>query len=159
MLTTFLTAIALFTSYAASIVALLQSPSKSIKTVDDLIRSPLLIAIQDTGYNRFYYMKTKDPVILKVYEQRIKPAGDQGWIYDTDIGVERVRTELLAYQLEVKPAYKAISRTYRDIEKCSLSEINILTLPILTMTVERNFPYKELFRVRLLHLFTPTFDV
>lgn len=148
VLTIFLAALALFTSYSASIVALLQSPSKSIRTVDDLIASPLRVAIQDAGYTRFYYMKSGDPVLMNIYDKKIRPVGDKGWIYDTNAGVEQVRTEFLAYQLEEKPAYKAISRTYTENEKCSLSEIEIISMPTTTITVERNFPYKELYRIR-----------
>lgn len=136
VLTTFLSAVALFTSYSASIVALLQSPSTSIKTVEDLIASPLKVAIQDAGYTRFYYMKMNDSVLSQVYEKKIQPLGKDGWIYDTNTGVERVRTELLAYQLEDKPAYKAISKTYTEQEKCSLSEIYIARMPMTTITVK-----------------------
>lgn len=151
VLTTFLAALALFTSYSASIVALLQSPSTSIKTVNDLLASPLKVSVQDAAYTRFYFMKSNDSVLRKVYKVKVAPAGEKGWIYDTTAGVERVRTELMAYQLEEKPAYKAISKTYTESEKCSLSEIHILTLPIATVTVEKNFPFKELYKIRYTH--------
>lgn len=148
ILTTFLTALALFTSYAASIVALLQSPSHSIRTVDDLLASPLGFVVQDAPFLRFYYMQSGDPVLSAVYEKKVRPAKEAGWIYDTNIGIENMRTQLMALQVEEKAAYKAIQRTFNDYEKCSLTEMQLLILPTSTITVAKNFPYKELYKTR-----------
>lgn len=49
------TALSLYTAYTANIVALLQSTSDSIKTVEDLMNSPLKIGIHDIVYNRYYF--------------------------------------------------------------------------------------------------------
>lgn len=49
----------LYTSYSANIVALLQSSSTSIQTLDDLLNSRLRVGVDDTVFNRFYF-----PVIL-----------------------------------------------------------------------------------------------
>lgn len=46
-LTTFFATLALFTSYSASIVTLLQSPSHYINTLDDLIASPIKVGIHE----------------------------------------------------------------------------------------------------------------
>jgi len=51
----FLTAVFLFTSYSASIVALLQSPSDSIKTVKDLVESSMTFSAQITPYSEIYF--------------------------------------------------------------------------------------------------------
>lgn len=51
----FLTAVFLFTSYSASIVALLQSPSNSIKTINDLVESSMTFSAQDNPYNDVYF--------------------------------------------------------------------------------------------------------
>lgn len=45
----------LYTSYSANIVALLQSPSTKIKTLEDLYRSRLRIGVDDTVFNRYYF--------------------------------------------------------------------------------------------------------
>lgn len=148
VLTTFLAAVALFTSYSASIVAILQSSSHSIRTLDDLIASPLKMGIQESGYNRFYYLRGNDPLLTKVYDKKVKMYGEDGWIYDPFAGIERVRTELFAYQVETKAAYKAVARTFSESEKCSLDELELVQLPMTTITLERNSPYKELFRQR-----------
>lgn len=134
-----------FTSYSASIVALLQSPSNSIRTLNDLLASPLKLSVQDAGYTRFNFLKENDSTLQHVYKTKIEPRGKDGWIYDEYIGVEKVRTELFAFLIETPSAYKAISRTYTESEKCSLSEIHVLRLPMCTITVKRNSPYKVWF--------------
>lgn len=51
----FLILMLFYTSYAANIVALLQSPSNKIRTVKDLYHSRLELGVQDTPYNRYYF--------------------------------------------------------------------------------------------------------
>lgn len=69
-------------------------------------------------------------------------------IYDPFVGVEKMRTQLFAFQVEAASAYKAVAETFTEEEKCSLSEITILRLGITSVTVERNSPYKELVKRR-----------
>lgn len=148
VLTTFLATLALFTSYSASIVALLQSPSKLIKTIDDLVASPLRIAIHEAGYARFTIFHYSDPVIDNVYKKKLAPYGENAFIYDPYVGIERVRTELFAFQVDSPSAYKAISQTYTESEKCSLTELQMIQLPTTTICVERNSGFKELIKIR-----------
>lgn len=44
----------LFTSYSANIVALLQTPSNSIKTLNDLIDSPIVVGVHNITYNHVF---------------------------------------------------------------------------------------------------------
>lgn len=148
VLTTFLATLAIFTSYSASIVALLQSPSHLIKTIDDLLASPLKMSLQEAGYNRYNYLIENISILNKVYDAKVRPQGKDGWIYDPFVGVEKIRTELFAFQVESASAYKAVAQTYTESEKCSLSEIHLLRLAVTTVTVERNSPYKELIKRR-----------
>lgn len=149
VLTTFLAMLAIFTSYSATIVALLQSPSHSIQTIEDLIKSPLKMGIQEAGYNRYYYVEENQTVLNQVYRKRIQPLGPNGWIYDTVKGADDVRTKLFALQVESSTAYKIVARTFKESEKCSLSEIHLLRLPMLTVTVVKHSPFKEMFKCRL----------
>lgn len=157
VLTTFLAALALFTSYSGNIVALIQSPSQSIRTLDDLMASPLEFAVQDTGYTRYNFLKENETVLQRVYREKLEPHGDRAWIASEKamVAIERVRVDLFAFLIDTPSAYKAISRTYTESEKCSLSEIHVLRLPMLTVPVERNSPYKELFKQRYILLSSP----
>lgn len=47
----FISALFLFTAYSANIVSLLQTPSKSIKTLEDLLTSPLELGLLNAQYN------------------------------------------------------------------------------------------------------------
>lgn len=51
----FLAFVFLYTSYSASIVALLQSSSDKIRTLSDLLNSKLELGSEDTPYNRHYF--------------------------------------------------------------------------------------------------------
>lgn len=148
VVTTFLSFLAIFTSYSANIVALLQSASHAIKSIDDLMHSPLKLSIQEAGYNRYLFTETNISLVKNVYEKKVKPQGDAGWIYNSFDGVERMRTELLAFHVETKAAYKAIGRTFTESEKCSLSELHLVELPMTTILLEKRSPYKELYRQR-----------
>lgn len=55
MLVLFLALMFLYTSYAANIVALLQSSSSQIKTLDDLLHSRIAFGVHDTVFNRYYF--------------------------------------------------------------------------------------------------------
>lgn len=80
MLTIFLATLAMFTSYSASIVAILQSPSHFIRTIDDLLNSPLKLALQEAGYNRYNYLVENISLLQRVYKKKIEPMGDDGWV-------------------------------------------------------------------------------
>lgn len=45
----------LYVSYSANIVALLQSPSNQIQTLQDLYESKIDTFVEDTVYNRYYF--------------------------------------------------------------------------------------------------------
>lgn len=143
VLTTFLATLALFTSYSANILALLQSPSHYINTLDDLIASRIKVGIHEAGYTHFY-VKSNFSGVSEVYKKKVKPQGEAGWIYEPFVGIEKVRTEFFAFLLDSQSAYKAIHHTYTDVEKCGIKEFQLIVLPTSTIAVERNSGYKEL---------------
>ncbi|XP_011699560.1 PREDICTED: uncharacterized protein LOC105456895 [Wasmannia auropunctata] len=50
-----LTSLSLYAAYTANIVGLLQSTTDSIKTLSDLLNSPLKLGVMDVIYNRHYF--------------------------------------------------------------------------------------------------------
>lgn len=52
---TFVTLMFLYTSYSANIVALLQSTTDSIRTVDDLLNSRIKLGVEDIVYAHHYF--------------------------------------------------------------------------------------------------------
>lgn len=77
VLTTFFATLALFTSYSASIVALLQSPSNFITSIDDLVASPLIVGFHQAGYARFI-VRANYSGVSEVYQKKVLPQGEKG---------------------------------------------------------------------------------
>ncbi|XP_034483206.1 glutamate receptor U1 [Drosophila innubila] len=146
--TTFVAAVFLFTSFSANIVALLQSPSDAIRSLGDLGQSPLEIGVQDTQYNKIYFTESTDPVTKSLYHKKIASKGDHVYMRPTT-GMEKMRTGLFAYQVELQAGYQIVSDTFSEPEKCGLMELEPFQLPMLAIPTRKNFPYKELFRRQL----------
>lgn len=53
-----------------------------------------------------------------------------------------IQKDLFAYQVETHTAYKIISDTFTEHEKCQLQEITAFELPIVTIPVRKNSPCK-----------------
>ncbi|KAH8266029.1 hypothetical protein KR038_001031 [Drosophila bunnanda] len=146
--TTFVSALFLFTSFSANIVALLQSPSDAIRSLTDLGQSPLEIGVQDTQYNKIYFTESTDPVTKNLYHKKIASKGDNVYMRPV-LGMERMRTGLFAYQVELQAGYQIVSDTFSEPEKCGLMELEPFQLPMLAIPTRKNFPYKELIRRQL----------
>lgn len=58
-----------------------------IRTIDDLLASPLKLALQDAPYNRFTFLRENISLLSNVYEKKIKPMGDDGWVSKCHISV------------------------------------------------------------------------
>ena len=139
-------ALSLYASYTANIVALLQSTTDSIKTVTDLFNSPLKLGAQDVVYNRYYFKSFQDPVRRAIVDQRIEPKGQKDSWMTIQEGVGRVRSELFAFHGERGTAYKIMQETFREEEKCGITEINFLNVLYPLMVMEIQSPYREIVR-------------
>uniref|UniRef100_A0A182PGB3 Ionotropic glutamate receptor C-terminal domain-containing protein n=1 Tax=Anopheles epiroticus TaxID=199890 RepID=A0A182PGB3_9DIPT len=144
-----LTSFFILTSYSASIVALLQSPSRAIETVGDLVRSPLKAGVMDTSYGRVYYQETLDPDVQDLYRKKIKPHGEKAFM-EANEGIARVEHELFAYEAEVNAAYKVIKETFAPEEVCKLQELEAIKLPPFGIPIVKGSKYRELIRQRLM---------
>ncbi|XP_052895801.1 ionotropic receptor 75a-like [Anopheles moucheti] len=144
-----LTSFFIVTSYSASIVALLQSPSRAIVSVGDLVRSPLKAGVMDTSYGRVYYQETQDPEVQDLYRKKIKPHGDKAFM-EAGEGIARVKQELYAFEAEVNAAYKVIKETFAPEEVCKLQELEAIKLPPFGIPIVKGSKYRELIRQRLM---------
>lgn len=79
------------TSYTASIVALLQSTSKTINTLEDVLNSDMEVGVQDTTYNRHFIPIITGDTQIKLYQTKISPPGQEPHFYNLTYGIERVR--------------------------------------------------------------------
>ncbi|CAL1685009.1 unnamed protein product [Lasius platythorax] len=138
--------LSLYAAYTANIVGLLQSTTDSIKTLPDLLNSPLKLGAQDVVYNRHYFKLVQDPVRKAIVEQRIEPKGRKSNWMSMEEGVSRIKNELFAFQGEVGSIYQLMEDTYQEEEKCGLTEIDFLKVPDPLLVIQIQSPYLEIIK-------------
>ncbi|XP_050074306.1 ionotropic receptor 75a-like [Anopheles maculipalpis] len=144
---TFTVLMFLYASYSANIVALLQSPSTKIQTLDDLLASRLKFGVHDTVFNRHYFTHATEPTRKALYEQKIRrPYGSDAFI-PLEQGIDRIRHGLYAFHVEQGVGYKVISETYQEDEKCGLQEIQYLQVIDPYYAIQKNSSYKEMVKI------------
>ncbi|KYN07283.1 Glutamate receptor U1 [Cyphomyrmex costatus] len=147
-----LASLSLYAAYTANIVGLLQSTTDSIKTVPDLLNSPLKLGVQDVVYNRYYFKSFQDPVKKTILEQRIEPKGSKSNWMSIEEGIRRVRNELFAFHGEIGTAYQLMQDTYLEEEKCGLTEIDFLNVLYPLLVIQEQSPYSEIIKTGALIL-------
>ncbi|XP_031625634.1 uncharacterized protein LOC116342265 [Contarinia nasturtii] len=79
----YLCLIFVYTSYTANIVALLQSTSKSIRTLADLLNSNIELGVEDSPYLKFFFSAETEPIRKKIYDTKIAPQNKPpDWVND-----------------------------------------------------------------------------
>lgn len=110
----------LYASYSANIVALLQSPSTKIKTLEDLLASRLKFGVDDTVFNRYYFSHETEATRKAIYETKVKNKDNTENFMNLSDGVNRLKKGLFAFHLELGVGYKIISEVFLEDEKCGL---------------------------------------
>ncbi|CAB3224086.1 unnamed protein product [Arctia plantaginis] len=147
MLVLFLSLMFLYTSYSANIVALLQSSSSHIKTLDDLLHSRLKFGVHDTVFNRYYFSTTTEPTRKAIYEKKVAPPGTSLGFMTMDEGVIRMGKGLFAFHMETGVGYKFVGKYFSEGQKCGLQEIQYLQVIDPWLAVRKDSPYKEMFKI------------
>lgn len=148
--TVFLSSLFLFTSHSAFIVALLQSPSHAIKTIDDITKSPLQFGSQNMVYNKVYFKEygATSESIRRLYQKKVAPQKDEDWFLDVYIGMERVQHKLYAFEVETHAAYKYIGEHFYEYEKCQIDRVELFRLPPVTIPILKNSAFREIFTLK-----------
>ncbi|XP_034241719.1 uncharacterized protein LOC117645546 [Thrips palmi] len=141
-------AVILVNFYTSRIVGTLLSPvPRTIHTVEDLIRSPLQAGLIDNAVFRNTIPDFKDKWATAVYEAKILhswPNRTTGGFFSVAEGVARVQQGGFAFATaEALALYQAIERTFRDEEKCSLAEVDVLPPAFNAPLVRKKSPFKE----------------
>ncbi|CAK1596060.1 unnamed protein product [Parnassius mnemosyne] len=147
MLVLFLTVMFLYTSYAANIVALLQSSSSQIKTLEDLLHSRIKFGVHDTVYNRYYFSTATESVRKAIYDTKIAPPGVEPRFMSIEEGVKKIRQGLFAFHMETGVGYKFVGKYFEEGEKCGLQEIQYLQVIDPWLAVRKNTPFMEMFKI------------
>ncbi|XP_058828564.1 ionotropic receptor 75a-like [Topomyia yanbarensis] len=151
-LITFTVLMFLYGCYSANIVALLQSPSTKIRTLEDLLASRLKFGAHDTVFNRYYFSHAMEPTRQAIYERKIRqPSGSENFI-PLEQGIDQIRQGLYAFHVEQGVGYKVISETYQEDEKCGLQEIQYLQVIDPYYAIQKNSSFKEHVKIGLFRL-------
>nr|AMM70653.1 ionotropic receptor 75p2 [Heliconius melpomene rosina] len=137
---------ALYAAYSANIVVLLQAPSTSIRTLEQLANSKITLAALEVDYNHFVLKAGKDAVRRKIYK-KIEPDKGKPQFYDLNEGVERVRKGLFAIHILTGQLYRRVEETFLETEKCDLVEVDFMNIVHPFVPVYKHSPYLELLRV------------
>ncbi|KAL1514088.1 hypothetical protein ABEB36_003407 [Hypothenemus hampei] len=139
----------LYVSYSANIVALLQTSSNSIKTLEDLLKSRIPVGVDDTVFNHFFFSTTTEPTRRALYLKKVAPPGKSPNFFKIEDGVKKMRQGLFAFHMETGAGYKIVSETFKEDEKCGLQEIQFLQVVDPWLAIQKNSSYKELFKIGL----------
>ncbi|XP_012551951.2 ionotropic receptor 75a [Bombyx mori] len=142
----------LYAAYSANIVVLLRAPSSSVRSLPDLLNSPLKLGASDFEYNRYFFKKLNDPIRKAIYDKKIAPKGKKPNFYSMEDGVEKIRKGLFAFHMELNPGYRLIQETYREDEKCDLVEIDYINEIDPWVPGQKRSPFKDLFKINFLKI-------
>ncbi|XP_063232175.1 glutamate receptor ionotropic, delta-2-like [Bacillus rossius redtenbacheri] len=144
----FVAVLFLYTSYSGCIVALLQSSTDSIRTLQDLLNSRLELGAHDIVYNRYYFETASDPVRAGLARKVLAPGPGRHNLLELEPGVERLRLGFFAFHMEVCSGYKVIKETFTEEEKCGLQSIGGYIQPDTNawIAVRRGSPYAEILK-------------
>lgn len=138
----------IYTSYAASIIALLQSTSDSIRTLADLLHSDIELGVEDIAYARPYFRNEDEPIRRQITRKKIEPPNHPARYYNMSYGVQRMQNEFFAFHTEMGIGYKHIQHTFLEHEKCALKSIEYFRMGYPLITMPKNMPYKEMMKVK-----------
>ncbi|XP_072942894.1 ionotropic receptor 75a-like [Epargyreus clarus] len=142
----------LYAAYSANIVVLLRAPSSSVRTLPDLLNSPLKLGASDFEYNRYFFKKLNEPIRKAIYDKKIAPKGKKPNFYSMKDGVERIRKGLFAFHMELNPGYRLIQETYQEEEKCDLVEIDYINEIDPWVPGQKRSPFKDLFKINFMKI-------
>ncbi|XP_045448923.1 ionotropic receptor 75a-like [Melitaea cinxia] len=137
----------LYISYSANIVALLQSSSSRIRTLEDLLGSRIKFGVHDTVFNRYYFSTETEPIRKAIYETKVAPPGITPRFISMEKGVKEIKKGLFAFHMETGVGYKFVGKYFEEGEKCGLKEIQYLRVIDPWLAVRKNTPFMEMFKI------------
>lgn len=138
----------IYTSFTANIVALLQSTTKSIRTIGDLQNPAIEIGVHDTPFNRYYFSVQTEPSRKTLYETKVVPRFGQDAYMNLSYGISQVRKGMFAFHVSTGLGYDEMEQTFFENEKCGLVEITFLENVDTWSVIQKQSPYKEILKVK-----------
>jgi hypothetical protein len=104
--------------------------------------------MEDTPYNRYFYMTTTDVLERKVFREKLAPPGTKDHFETAQKGVSNVRNGLYAFIMEDARAYRIMEDTFLEHEKCDLVTIQFLKMTHPFLSIAKRSPLKEILKVK-----------
>ncbi|XP_055530686.1 ionotropic receptor 75a-like [Wyeomyia smithii] len=139
---------ALYICFSANIVVLIQSPSRDIRTLEDLLHSGLQLAAQDSAINHIFMSTQTDPVRKAMYT-KIK---ESKLFLPVAEASERIRAGLFAFHADTNLVFRYMLEHFQEEEKCNLQTIRYLQPLDGYFSMGKKSPYLEHVKVGLLKL-------
>nr|WVD93713.1 ionotropic receptor 75h [Graphosoma rubrolineatum] len=133
----------LYSYYSAAIMNGLLSPAPgSIRSIEDVIKSPMKASLARVPYmipkvNQKAYVT---PGLL----EKTKKQEKSEQMLDAFVGVDRIRHERLTLIADDMSLYAIINEKYTDAEKCNLMEIEVIRSFPFGNTLQKNSPLREM---------------
>jgi hypothetical protein len=93
------------------------------------------------------FQETTDPEVKELYFKHLFTQPPHKAFTTSAVGVDRVRKGLCAFHGESE-AFRIISETYYENEKCRLKYIRLVSTTQMALTARKGSPYKEHIRQR-----------
>ncbi|KAG7301257.1 hypothetical protein JYU34_014162 [Plutella xylostella] len=142
----------LYAAYSANIVVLLRAPSSSVRTLTDLLNSPLSVGASDFEYNRNFFKKLNEPIRKEIYDKKIAPKGKKPNFYSMKEGIQKIREGLFAFHMELNPGYRLIQDSYQEDEKCDLKEIDYINEIDPWVPGQKRGHFRDLFKINFMKI-------
>ncbi|XP_050303743.1 ionotropic receptor 93a-like [Anthonomus grandis grandis] len=132
----------LYTSFSASIVALLQSTTESLNSLDTLFESRMPIGFKD-NISMEYFEKLKYENKSSDFISKLK----KPVFLSVEQGIQIVQKEFFAFYADTAETYKYIKDWFSETEKCSLREITFKNTYLdYWLFMKKNSDYRDLVR-------------
>ncbi|KAG7303593.1 hypothetical protein JYU34_012122 [Plutella xylostella] len=142
----------LFTAYSANIVALLQSVTNDINSIEALLKSPLRVGAEDFAYSRqFFSFNEKRPIHRQLWLKKGAPLGEKFFI-PTAEGIRRVREGMFAFHVEPTAGFDLIQATFFEHEKCSFGVLKYIMMPNPIVATARDTHIRDVLRIGVLRI-------
>lgn len=128
-------------------MALLQSTTKSIRTISDLQNPSIEVGVDNTSYNRHYFKIETETTRKHLYDTKVAPMNGPNAFMNRSYGISRVRDGMFAFYVETSIGYGEMERTFFENEKCGLVEIEFMGYTDTWSVIQKHSPYKEILKV------------
>ncbi|XP_044265375.1 uncharacterized protein LOC123011804 [Tribolium madens] len=142
----FLLSVLIYQFYSASLVShLLNKPLTKIKTLRDLLESPLKAGCEDILYDRDYFMHTNDEVARELYTKKILGKSNSSNFHTPEEGLRLVEEGGYAFHVETATAYPIIESTFQDQAVCELREVQLFRTQPMHANFQKKSPFRDMF--------------